>query len=153
MEQRKYILSSRSNQISIEIKPIKTRRNFLKSFSTNHGLKLKKKEEEDEFEDAAACYNVGIKERNVRKKKGRDSLSGVSKITGTIESVSKHEALEEKGRQREREKKGSHYSSNAIAPESSLSETSSRRFLFAYPLLPPIVIIGPCALIIKQLII
>lgn len=67
MEQRKYILSSRSNQISIE--PIKTRRNFLKSFSTNHGLKLKKKEEEDEFEDAAACYNVGIKERNVRKKK------------------------------------------------------------------------------------
>lgn len=32
-------------------------------------------------------------------------------------------------------------------------ETSSRRFLFAYPLLPPIVIIGPCPLIIKQLII
>lgn len=92
-----------------------------------------------------------IKERNVRKKKKKKGAIRCIKNYGTIESVSKHEASSLRKRkedgqiERERKKKGSHYSSNAIAPESSLSETSSRRFLFAYPLLPPILIIGPCA--------
>lgn len=46
-----------------------------------------------------------------------------------------------------------YYSSYAIATEQSLFETSSPRdSSFAYPLLRT-VIIGPCALIIKQLII